>query len=441
MALDLSDALQQLDRSAASTDLTTLDGRQIRELTAAIRRAERSLTSLTVRVGQRSSQLAVDAAGPDAEATFLGTGEVSGNRARQDAGRSQVATDMPALGDALHTGTVSGEHLDVVNNAAKRLDPEIRQRFNEQANELAEAAERMPVDTFRRHVQRAAEAVALDHGLAEAKRQREASELRTWIDRSGMGQIRGQLDPERYAQFVNAIQREASALASAAKQSGEAVTKGPGLDAAAMVELVTASNAAAGRADITVVVDADTAINGPHEHSIRETADGQELAYETVRRLSCDAVIQRVVLDSNGAPLDVGRTYRTATPRQWVALKAIYRTCAWAGCDRPISWCQAHVNASAQGAFGVPGDSSLRSELPHIDEWEHGGATDLDNLVPLCSRHHHAVHEGGWNLKLLPDRTLRIFDPAGRHHATAWPDRFELHARLANPPERERSNN
>jgi hypothetical protein len=30
-------------------------------------------------------------------------------------------------------------------------------------------------------------------------------------------------------------------------------------------------------------------------------------------------------------------------------------------------------------------------------------------MVPLCSRHHHAAHEGGWKLKLDPEtRELSI---------------------------------
>jgi hypothetical protein len=30
--------------------------------------------------------------------------------------------------------------------------------------------------------------------------------------------------------------------------------------------------------------------------------------------------------------------------------------------------------------------------------WETGGRTDYDNLLLLCGRHHHLVHEGGWRL-------------------------------------------
>ncbi|MBU3688774.1 MAG: hypothetical protein B7C54_12360 [Acidimicrobiales bacterium mtb01] len=42
------------------------------------------------------------------------------------------------------------------------------------------------------------------------------------------------------------------------------------------------------------------------------------------------------------------------------------------------------------------------TEPHHLTPWEHGGPTNLDNLVPLCSRHHHTVHEGGIPIRLDP---------------------------------------
>ncbi len=35
-------------------------------------------------------------------------------------------------------------------------------------------------------------------------------------------------------------------------------------------------------------------------------------------------------------------------------------------------------------------------DIHHLTEWRDGGATDLVNLLPLCSRHHHLIHEGRW---------------------------------------------
>ena len=56
-------------------------------------------------------------------------------------------------------------------------------------------------------------------------------------------------------------------------------------------------------------------------------------------------------------------------------------------------------------------------EPHHIEYWENGGHTDLNNLVPLCSRHHHAAHEGGWKLHLDPDtRELTVDVTATNRH-------------------------
>ena len=77
-------------------------------------------------------------------------------------------------------------------------------------------------------------------------------------------------------------------------------------------------------------------------------------------------------------PIDVGRSKRLATVRQRRALEAIHPTCAIPDCEVIFDHCNVH----------------------HIDYWENGGSTDLNNMIPLCSRHHHAAHEGGWKLKL-----------------------------------------
>jgi HNH endonuclease len=35
----------------------------------------------------------------------------------------------------------------------------------------------------------------------------------------------------------------------------------------------------------------------------------------------------------------------------------------------------------------------------HIVWWERGGATDLDNLLLVCSFHHRLIHEHGWSIR------------------------------------------
>jgi hypothetical protein len=116
---------------------------------------------------------------------------------------------------------------------------------------------------------------------------------------------------------------------------------------------------------------------------------GGLISLSAARRIACCAGIQRVVLDPNGAVLDVGREYRTATPAQFAALIARDGGCAFPGCTRPASWCIAH----------------------HIKHWADGGETNLDNLVLLCTHHHTVVHHHGWDVRLGPDRLPDFYPP------------------------------
>ncbi len=403
-ATNLASELERFSEHLGVVEVAGLDEHGLRVATSGIRNLERAAASLKLRIGQRANQLAAAGAGADAGAVLLGVGDVSAGTARKEAARADVVDTMPSLGSALADGLVGAEHLDAIARTARSLDEPTRQALAGLQDGLVEAAGRMPVDTFNRHLRREVDRIRHDHGLSRALQQRARSELKYWIDKDGMGQLHATLDPERYAVAVEAIDRQMTAVANAADGP---VTKGPHLAVEALMDLISHGNGRHGRAHVTLVVDAETALHGPHEHSVRQTVDGAELPPETIDRFCCDAVIRKVVIDKRGVPIDVGRSARTATDGQWAALKAIHSTCGWKDCDRPVSWCQAH----------------------HIKEWDPhpgktGGLTDLENLVPLCNRHHHAVHEGKWSIKLLPDRTLQIRKPDNQHWANAKPDRL-----------------
>ncbi len=316
---------------------------------------------------------------------------------RRDASRVEVAENLSAFTAGAATGDISGDKLDSLARAARRLKPTEREHLN--TPELADAALHLSADEFDVRVRAAAERAKHDHGLSDAIAARNNSEFRHWFDsRSGMDRFSGQLDPERYEILHTAID---DATATLARQADEPTSKDANLAAAALISLLEGGDGVRrpGRPLVTVVVDADTVAVGPHPNSIRQTANGSPVPPETIHRHLCDAQVRTVVLDELGVPLNVGRKYRTATDGQWTAIKALYASCAWDCCDRPISWCQLH----------------------HIHEWEQGGPTDLCNLVPLCSQHHHQVHEGQWTIKMLPDRALKIYQPDGVLSATVKP--------------------
>ncbi|MCW2607965.1 MAG: putative endonuclease, partial [Frankiales bacterium] len=101
-------------------------------------------------------------------------------------------------------------------------------------------------------------------------------------------------------------------------------------------------------------------------------------------RLACDADISRVVLDTNGAVLDLGRSSRTVTAPQWRALVARDRDCIVKGCRRRPAECEAH----------------------HVQHWALGGPSDLGNYALVCHLHHHQLHEGGRTLQHQDGRWL-----------------------------------
>ena len=114
-----------------------------------------------------------------------------------------------------------------------------------------------------------------------------------------------------------------------------------------------------------------------------------------MRRLCCKAGIIPVVLGGDGVVLDVGRSRRLATADQRRALSVMYTSCGWPGCHVGFEHCRIH----------------------HVTHWPTiGGDTDLDNLIPACSEHHHLVHEGGWTLTMRPDRTITLVRPDGTTH-------------------------
>jgi hypothetical protein len=98
---------------------------------------------------------------------------------------------------------------------------------------------------------------------------------------------------------------------------------------------------------------------------------------ETARRVACDSLITRIVDDSRGEVLDLGRSVRTFTRAQRRAIIAQYPTCVGVGCRIPAA----------------------ETELHHAWRWEDGGPTDLANGIPLCGHDHWLVHEGRWRVE------------------------------------------
>jgi hypothetical protein len=159
---------------------------------------------------------------------------------------------------------------------------------------------------------------------------------------------------------------------------------------------------------VSDITDATAALTG--RLAVPGSDDGVLLPTATMSRLLCDADVTRVLVTAAAVTDDpdtdpremgylaaaattltamarsvlyVGRSQRTVSARLRRALEVRDGHCAFPGCRARVARCHAH----------------------HVVPWEDGGATDLPNLALLCVAHHHAVHEGGWTMRLRAGAT------------------------------------
>ena len=138
---------------------------------------------------------------------------------------------------------------------------------------------------------------------------------------------------------------------------------------------------------INVLVDINALQGTPG--GTHETETGQVLDVETIRQLSCDGSVSRIVWDGKSEILDVGRRTRVIPAALHRAVIVRDRHCTWKGCTRSPRWCDVH----------------------HIISWADGGETAITNLCLLCRYHHTLIHRHEGDITEVLD--LRIPEPAG----------------------------
>jgi len=389
-----------MNRVCTSTD----ELRGLRVRLSEIRHQEAVLAAEKISIVSRIEALsAPDVAPLVAERELVAHAGLTPREARDMVARTEVVESLPALGEALAQAATTTAHLDVLARAMRTAAPE-REAFAALLPELAESATSMRVADFAQLCRETARSVLADGGISIFERQRRSVFLRGRFDTEGGLNLSGYLDPERGAALWSRIEQIREQMFH---QGDEAqVELMPWVEpnehraALALVHLTSSGTnttsdldndheaSSHARAEVVVHVDLTSLTDGHHAHTTARTVFGGDLPVATIRRLACEAEIIPVVLGGHGVPLDVGRSRRLATANQRRALEAFHSTCAVPDCAVPFHHCQIH----------------------HIDYWESGGSTDLDNMVPLCSRHHHAVHEGGWEISLEPLTRQVTFD-------------------------------
>jgi hypothetical protein len=350
-------------------------------------------------------------------------GGVSAGEGRRKERRADTLAQVPVFAEALSAGQVGTEHIDALAAAVAVLDDDTRTALFDRDLSLLGIAMHSTPEQFGRHVRSTIRTLELCAGVERNLQQRRDTYLtRRHNPATGMVEGRFALHPELASQIFTAVDREVAAMLTDGERrlDPEYVNRTVNrnrLAAEALGTLVAGGHQQRRplEADITVIIDGHTLATGHlHPHSVCETGDGFDLPPSSVQRLFCAGSFTPVIVRSDGTVLDAGRTIRTANRTQRRALRAMYRTCAAPECDVPFHRCEIH----------------------HIHWYERGGPTDISNLIPLCSRHHHLVHDLGWHLHLTPDRTLTITPPSGTPPSQARPD-LAAHLTSRPPPDRQ----
>jgi len=228
----------------------------------------------------------------------------------------------------------------------------------------------------------------------QAQRQTDERYLSYHFDDDNMLVLNGRLPPEVGALLVKALQ------VASEEQCGDSDAEPDqrlcdALEQVAGAALDEGLAKRAGKArpknyQVLVHVD-ERVLEDSKEEGRCEVQGGIGISPETAKRLCCDnPVLEMPVENSNGA-----------VPRNRSSRRA----------SAPL---ERAVKVRDEGVCQFPGCENRRFiHMHHVKHWAHGGPTDLDNLVLLCSTHHRAVHEGGFSLKKTEVGELSFRSPEG----------------------------
>ncbi len=343
--------------------------------------------------------------------------------------RADIAARFPEFATAMQRGDLSAAHLDRLGEALRRLLPHEADLLAADHTRLLLIATSGSAGRFGRFLTREVTRferlrpapepdgddgtdVADDPAEARFAAQQAGIRLSSQLDRdTGMTIWRWALDPLRSLSLERRIAARVEVLHHGPPIPGcptDPFERQAFLRALALLQLVDDDMAGGGSssgAEVIVVVDHTTPDGTPDVDWGRPVDIPQRVLDDLLGHPTTtiiDIVVRNGVVVSAPGQLDLGRTTRLANRAQRRALRALYRGCGVPGCDVTFDRCKIH----------------------HIHWWRHGGPTDLANLLPLCHRHHHLVHDGGWQLQLGPNRELTVATPSGRVMTTGPPQRW-----------------
>ncbi len=325
----------------------------------------------------------------------------------EEAGRAvKLARDLDSqlssTREALAAGEISADHAEVIARSVRKLPAEAGLEKRVEAEQLLvkEAGTFDPKDLagLGREILRRVDPDCADRILAkqfaaeEARAERER-EIVLWDDPYSVSTfLRGKLDPltnEMFRVALEPLSKPRPTDANAPDLRTPAQRMGDGFHE--LLRRFLASGAApthgGEKPQIVLTIDPDKLRDGTGTADLLHT--GASVSARTAQELACDAEVSVYTPGSErgGESLSDGVRLYTGKVRKLLELRD--RGCAFPGCNRPPSWCQAH----------------------HIVPWSKGGLTTVANGVLLCGYHHRHVHQGTWQARTANDGHPEFIPP------------------------------
>ncbi len=290
--------------------------------------------------------------------------------------RSEVETavqleELPQTSEGMRDGEIPYENARILARAKKRGEID--------ETELVDKARTQSPDKFGGTVRKYEQQRSEDDGMGRLEHQRSRRFARIRTDRvDGMTVLYGRFDPITGALLETALSQKMDEIW---REEDPRARCTPGQRMAdALAHLVTReeTDEDGGRVRgprLLLIADYDVV---SRELRNGRLGDGTPIPVEKIRDLACQSDILPAIFKGVSQPLDLGRSRRSASPAQRIALVARDKACI--GCGATANWCQSH----------------------HIIPWAVQGNTDQDDMCLLCSRCHHKVHDDHWVVRRTP---------------------------------------
>lgn len=316
-----------------------------------------------------------------------------------------LVTRLPATLALMAAGEISLRHATRLVDAVTGLSPAVTAKVEAR---VLPRAPRQTVAQFAESLRRAV--LALDERDSDEQVQDALAERRVVFtpQDDGMSELWALL-PAPAALRLKAVLDDAAARTKGQDERSADQRRADALTDLAHHAAHANGSAAGPRVQVTVALSTLLGLDQqPGEldgHGPIPAAQARALAFDptgTWRRLLTDDAGQllQVAASTYRPPAAIARHVRAAHPR-----------CCFPGCRRPARDC----------------------ELDHIAAWAGGGITSVDNLQPLCRRHHHLKHDTGWEVRRRPDGITIWKSPSGHVYARP-PDPLPLDTTSEPPP-------